>query len=348
MCSLNSSVLRITALACVAAGAATLAGCGSNYDPGYARRPRFATSAPLLNAKRDPSFLAYAVPESDLHLFPATRSAEFAVHGIDVSKYQGDIDWEQVKDSGVAFAFIKATEGGDRADSKFQYNWAASKAAGIPRGAYHFVYWCRPPHEEIANFASVVPNDPDALPPVLDVEPTPESRSCKRTLYRDEAIRDMRIMLEAMERHYGKKPIIYSSVDFYQAILQPDALSEYPIWVRSTKYHPKVRYGDRKWTFWQYRSDGRVPGIVGAVDQNTFNGSHEHWRGWLASTTGMKAAPVAAAAPKPVVDERAANKLIEDDPAMLKGADKGAYEKDAPAQNGPIPPAGIEGRPDKG
>ena len=66
-----------------------------------------------------------------------------------------------------------------------------------------------------------------------------------------------------MERHYGKKPIIYSSVDFYQAILHSDALSEYPIWVRSTKYHPKVRYGDRKWTFWQYRSDGRVPGIVG-------------------------------------------------------------------------------------
>ncbi|WP_246744907.1 glycoside hydrolase family 25 protein [Methylocystis sp. Sn-Cys] len=341
--------MRITALACVAAGAATLAGCGSSYDPGHAKRPRFATSAPLLNAKRDPTFLAYAVPESDLHLFPATRSAEFAVHGIDVSKYQGDIDWEQVKESGVAFAFIKATEGGDKADSKFQYNWAAAKAAGVPRGAYHFVYWCRPPHEEIANFASVVPNDPDALPPVLDVEPTPESKSCKRTLYREEAIRDMRVMLEAMERHYGKKPIIYSSVDFYQAILQPDALSEYPIWVRSTKYHPKVRYGDRKWTFWQYRSDGRVPGIVGAVDQNTFNGSHEHWRGWLSSTTGIKAAPVAAAAPKPIVDERAANKLIEDDPAMLKGVEKGAYEKDAPTQGGPVPPAAIEGgQPDKG
>lgn len=344
MRSLNISVSRLVALACVAASAASLAACGSSYDPSYARRPRFATSAPLVNAKKDPSFLAYAVPESDLHLFPATRSAEFAVHGIDVSKYQGDIDWEQVKESGVAFAFIKATEGGDKVDSKFQYNWAAAKAAGVPRGAYHFVYWCRPPHEEIANFASVVPNDPDALPPVLDVEPTPESKSCKRTLYREEAIRDMRTMLEAMERRYGKKPIIYSSVDFYQAILQPDALSEYPIWVRSTKYHPKVRYGDRKWTFWQYRSDGRVPGIVGAVDQNTFNGSFEQWKNWLSAQTGLRAAPVAAA-PKPVVDDRAANKLIEDDPAMLKGAEKGAYEKDGGA---PTPPASIDAPPDKG
>ncbi len=347
MRSLKCSWSQLISLACIVSSAATLAACGSSYDPSYARRPRFATSAPLVNAKKDPSFLAYAVPESELHLFPATRSAEFAVHGIDVSKYQGDIDWEQVKESGVGFAFIKATEGGDRADSKFQHNWAAAKAAGVPRGAYHFAYWCRPPHEEIANFASVVPNEPDALPPVLDVEPTPESRSCKRTLYREEAIRDMRIMLEAMERHYGKKPIIYSSVDFYQAILQPDALSEYPIWVRSTKYHPKVRYGDRKWTFWQYRSDGRVPGIVGAVDQNTFNGSAEHWRSWLASTTGMHAAPVAAA-PKPVVDDRAANKLIEDDPAMLNGAEKGAYDKGAsPAGGAPTPPASIDNPPDK-
>ena len=273
---------------------------------------------------------------------PFPSPGDFEVHGIDVSKYQGDIDWEQVRDSGVAFAYIKATEGGDKTDSKFQYNWTAAKAAGVPRGAYHFVYWCRPAHEEIANFAAVVPNDPEALPPVLDVEPTPESKSCKRTLYREEAIRDMRTMLEAMERHYGKKPVIYSSVDFYQAILQPDALSDYPIWVRSTKYHPKVRYGDRKWTFWQYRSDGRVPGIVGAVDQNTFNGSHEQWRSWLAAQTGMRAAPVAAG-PK-AVDERSANKLIEDDPTMLKGAEKGSYEKDGAA---PTPPAAVDGPPDK-
>ncbi len=343
MRSLNISVMRPVTLACVAASVATLAACGSAYDPGYARRPRFATSAPLVNAKKDPTFLAYAVPESELHLFPATRSAEFAVHGIDVSKYQGDIDWEQVRDSGVAFAYIKATEGGDKTDSKFQYNWAAAKAAGVPRGAYHFVYWCRPPHEESANFASVVPNEADALPPVLDVEPTPESKSCKRTLYREEAIRDMRLMLEAMERHYGKKPIIYSSVDFYQAILQPDALADYPIWVRSTKYHPKVRYGDRRWTFWQYRSDGRVPGIVGAVDQNTFNGTHDQWRGWLSAQTGLRAAPVAAAPRRE--DDRSANKLIEDDPAMLKGAEKGAYEKDGGA---PTPPAAVDGQPDKG
>ncbi len=321
MRSLHPSFTRFLSVGALVGAIFSLVGCGSGLDPNYSRGQRFATSAPLLNSKKDPSFLAYAVPETELHKFPATRSAEFSVHGIDVSKYQGDIDWQQVKEAGVAFAFIKATEGGDRTDSKFQYNWAAAKAAGVPRGAYHFVYWCRPPHEEIGNFIANVPVDSEALPPVLDVEATPESKSCKRTLYRDEALRDMRAMLEQMERHYGKKPIIYSSVDFYQAILHSDALSEYPIWVRSTKYHPQVRYGDRKWTFWQYRSDGHIPGIGNAVDQNTFNGTAAQWQSWLASQTGLSAGPSIAMKP---LDDRGTKQLIEEDPAMLPPGQGGA------------------------
>src|SRR5208337_3723546 len=125
-----------------------LAGCGGGLDPSYSpRAARFSTSAPLTHAKKDPDFLAYAVPESDLRQYPATRSAEYAVHGVDVSKYQGNVDWQAVKEAGVAFAYIKATEGGDGADPKFLRNWAGAKIAGIPRGAYHFVYWCRQPHE---------------------------------------------------------------------------------------------------------------------------------------------------------------------------------------------------------
>jgi lysozyme len=287
MCALKFSPRSRLAASVSLLLATALAGCGGSMDPGaYSGRPlRFSTSAPLTNAKKDSARLSYAVPETDLHLYPATRSGELAVHGVDVSKYQGDIDWQAVKDSGVDFAFIKATEGGDNADSKFARNWQAAKAAGVPRGAYHFVYWCRPPHEEIANFEKFVPVEPDALPPVLDVEATPTSKTCPRTLYREEVLVDMRKMLEEMERHYGKKPIIYSSVDFFQSILHSEALAEYPIWVRSTKYHPAVRYGDRKWTFWQYRSDGAVPGISGNVDQNAFHGSRSQWETWLAAQT---------------------------------------------------------------
>ncbi|MBE7200985.1 MAG: glycoside hydrolase family 25 protein [Parafilimonas terrae] len=215
--------------------------------------------------------------------FGGPLPTDFAVHGIDVSKYQGKIDWSRVAGSGVQFAWIKSTEGGDRVDSRFGENWAGAQAAGVPRGAYHFMYWCRPWQEQAAWMEQNVPNDPDALPPVLDVELTPTSPTCKRTLYRAPTLAEMRGMLAEMERFYGKKPIIYSTVDFYAGILSGGALTEYPIWVRSTKYHPSVRYAGRDWHFWQYQSDGFIDGIKGKVDRNAFFGSPDQWAKFLST-----------------------------------------------------------------
>ncbi|MDE2363364.1 MAG: glycoside hydrolase family 25 protein [Hyphomicrobiales bacterium] len=256
------------ALSALAVLALTLAGCGSGLDSQYSRR-------------RGSSFSAYA-PHKVKPSEALEYSKNYEIHGIDVSKYQGPIDWQAVAGSDVQFAWIKATEGGNHMDSRFSENWAGAKAAGVPRGAYHFVYWCRPWREEMAWFIANVPVEPDALPPVLDVEATPESRTCRRTLYPQEVIPEMREMLLTMERHFGKKPIIYTTVDFYEAELSDGALKEFPIWVRSTKHYPSVRYGDRKWHFWQYQSDGSVPGIGANVDRNVFHGDAKEWQRWLA------------------------------------------------------------------
>ena len=211
--------------------------------------------------------------------YPGPR--DYPIHGIDVSKFQGAIDWSSVASSGVKFVWIKSTEGGDHADEHFAANWAGAKSAGLAHGAYHFVYWCRPPAEEMAWFEQNTPVEEDALPPVLDVEATPTSRTCHRRLDRASAQADMQAMLLEMERHFGKRPVIYTTVDFYDAILSDGSFSEYPIWVRSTKHHPAVRFPGRKWSFWQYQSDGRVPGIEGKVDRNAFYGSDEQWQAFL-------------------------------------------------------------------
>ena len=92
----------------------------------------------------------------------------------------------------------------------------------------------------------------------------------------------MKVMLDEMERHYGKRPIIYTTVDFYEAILSGGAFSDYPIWVRSTKHHPAVKYGSRAWAFWQYQSDGQTPGINGNVDRDVFYGTKEQWDAFFA------------------------------------------------------------------
>lgn len=207
-------------------------------------------------------------------------ATDFEIQGIDVSKYQGDVDWTAVAGSGVKFAWIKATEGGDYIDEKFRQNWELSRAAGIRRGAYHFAYWCRPAQEQAAWFVANVPNDPGALPPVLDVEWNPQSRTCPRKIPREEALADMKVILDAMERAYGKKPVIYTSVDFHRDVLQGE-FEDYPMWVRSVKYYPAVKYGERRWRFWQHTATGQVPGVRGYVDRNCYGGSVEDWQNWL-------------------------------------------------------------------
>ena len=131
---------------------------------------------------------------------------------------------------------------------------------------------------------------------MLDVEATPTSPTCHRHLTQEGAIADMQVMLNEMERHYGKRPIIYTTLDFYEAILSDGAFMDYPIWVRSTKYHPAVRYGSRAWRLWQYQSDAWVPGIGGKVDRDAFYGTKEQWEAFLKNPNVQ---PAAAPAPQP-------------------------------------------------
>jgi lysozyme len=258
--------------------------CGAYDDchgPGLRRRP--AGIGPGLRGRR------LFGPLSQAKGLPHPRHRRVQV--------PGRHDWNAVVNSGVKFAWIKATEGGDL-DARFQANWEGAKAAGIPHGAYHFVYWCRPPLEEIQIFEQNAPAEDDALPPVLDAEATPTSPTCHRHLTQDGAIADMQVMLQEMERHYGKRPIIYTTVDFYQAILSDGALTDYPIWVRSTKHHPAVKFGARAWHFWQYQSDGRVPGIGGKVDKDVFYGTKDQWDAFRREP-GVRPVQTGAAAPAP-------------------------------------------------
>lgn len=204
----------------------------------------------------------------------------YPVHGTDVSKYQRSVDWEKAKASGISFAFIKATEGGDRLDDYFHEHWRRSRAAGIPRSAYHFFYFCRPAIEQAQWFIQNVPRE-TSLPHVLDMEWNPLSPTC-RTRPSPATVRaEMRVFLDAVTRHYGKRPIIYTSIDFYEDN-DLGSFKGYEWWLRSVSAHPNERYGSRQpFLFWQYTGTGVVPGITGDADINVFNGSRAQWAAWL-------------------------------------------------------------------
>jgi lysozyme len=205
------------------------------------------------------------------------RAHAMPVQGIDVSNWQGDIDWDKVRAAGTQFAFIKATEGGDYLDPKFAQNWEGAKRAGIPRGAYHMVFWCRSANEQALWFILNVPNDPDALPPVLDLEWNGSSRSCPKRIPVDLAIEKIKIMLDVMEAHTGKRPIIYTDVTFHHEVLEGQ-FPGYNFWLRSVAAEPQAIYRERPWLFWQFTTTGYVPGIAKPVDRNVFNGTSGDWR----------------------------------------------------------------------
>jgi len=224
--------------------------------------------------------------KSDVKPHPGVESAKrHPVQGIDISRWQGAIDWGQVKAAGTRFAFIKATEGGDHVDPAFQRNWQGARAAGIPTGAYHFVYWCRPAHEQAQWFVQHIPaaSDALALPPILDVEWNGHSRTCPKKVSRETAIEKMRVMLRELEAHTGRRPIIYTDIPFHRDVIEGTAEFEgYPFWIRSTAARPEERYANRRWEFWQFTTTGRVPGIRGDVDRNAFYGTEQEFQAWAA------------------------------------------------------------------
>lgn len=212
-----------------------------------------------------------------------TNPRKMAVHGVDVSRWQGEIDWPRLRTQGANFAFIKATDGGDHLDPMFKKNWRAAKAAGLRRGAYHFFYWCRTAGEQADWFIRNVPREPGALPPVIDVEYNGES-SCKRRLSPERVREKMQVFMDKLEAHYGQRPIIYTAPDFYADNLQ-GAFQKYPFWLRAVAQHPSKVYPNRKWLFWQYSGSGLSHGVEGKIDLNVFRGSEADWHNWLARSS---------------------------------------------------------------
>lgn len=255
---------RLTLAFCLA----LLAACGG---------PAGQDASPIDGSVRPPAF-----GDADPTDWPGRGPAALPVHGIDVSRFQGSVDWKAARAAGVSFAFLKATEGGDRVDEAFAANWAAAGRAGVPRGAYHFWYHCKGGAEQAAWFIANVPRSAGALPPVLDLEWTPFSPTCTRRPPGAEIRAEAQVFLDAVERYYGQRPIIYTSPDIYAAA-DLGQLRGYEFWLRAVARPPATVYPGQAWTFWQYSSTGLVPGSPTQTDLDVFRGSAADWRNWLAA-----------------------------------------------------------------
>ena len=228
---------------------------------GYVIRGFSSTWRWVRDIGEDPNYRTY-------NSFDIKIPKGYNIHGIDVSYYQGKIDWSKVKamqedDVNVRFAFIKATEGMFNVDPYFQRNWREAPKAGIICGAYHYFRPKKSGEWQARFFLQTVQFEKGDLPPVVDIEELNNVPASKMRI-------ELQVFLTYIEKKTGVKPIIYTGLSFYKDYLH-GYFDEYPLWV--AHYHqPKLRVDKAKWHFWQHSDKARISGINHVVDFNAFNG----------------------------------------------------------------------------
>jgi lysozyme len=220
----------------------------------------------------------YLIYKSVVPRFQSYRTsripAGYAVHGLDVSMYQGKINWDRLgrinKTLPVDFVMMRATMGGLGQDREFKRNWKETKLKRIVRGAYHYYNPNVNSTLQAENYILTVDLDPGDLPPVLDIE--------KLSSVQDvEALRrGVLNWLQRVEKHYGVRPILYSGANFYASYLD-GYFADYPLWVANYRRVNSPTSDD--WIIWQFTEKGTVTGIRGFVDMNVFRGSRTQFDG---------------------------------------------------------------------
>lgn len=211
----------------------------------------------------------------------ATRVV-YPVGGIDVSHFQGEIQWAEV--SGIHFALVKATGGERFVDPQFARNWDGLANAGLLKGAYHFFYASDDPVKQAEHFLQTLETAGGMseldFPPVLDIETLDgETREIMQE--------KITIWLEMVEITLGKKPVIYTGENFANANLDDPVLSKYPLWVADYNQviEPPVPAHWHGWVLWQRAEDAAVIGVGAKVDFSVFNGDQDDLQSFIKKTT---------------------------------------------------------------
>ncbi len=194
----------------------------------------------------------------------------YTIHGIDISHYQGSINWNRLRNamidrSPIRFVIIKSTEGDSHLDQNFRDNFYNAKESGFIRGVYHFWSNNSSARRQAYFFLAMVHLQAGDLPPVLDVESKPKNIST------EEFQQNILTWLHVVEDKFHVKPIIYTYYKFKDLYLSDSRFDDYPYWI--AHYYVNEMEYKGPWKFWQHTDAGKLPGILGYVDLDIYNGS---------------------------------------------------------------------------
>ncbi len=224
------------------------------------------------------------------YIIPTKLEAEkYEVRGVDVSEYQGEVDWDKIKEQGISFAFIKATEGSESKDEFFDENFEKLKNMDMFLGCYHFFSFESDGNSQAQNYINVVGNvedDDSIFIPIIDIEYYSYYKKAKPS--KEWVTEELQEMADKLESTYRVKPIIYTTMEFYDYYIDGN-FSDYDIWIRNIITKPNLENTD--WKFWQYTGKGRLDGYNGEekfIDLNVFNGTKEEFDEFVQSKKDEK------------------------------------------------------------
>lgn len=197
--------------------------------------------------------------------------AAYPVRGIDISAHNGVVDFDKVASVGMDFVILKATEGATFKDKNFPTNYRKARKAGLKVGAYHFFRFDVGGYMQALNLMHSIKGRRLELPVVIDVEEwsNPRDHTTHDILAR------LQTMINTLEAH-GYHVMLYSNKDGFEKFFSQQ-FAHYPLWLCSFTGAPEA--GNMR--LWQFSHVGRVSGVDGKVDINTFNGSAAAWQQWL-------------------------------------------------------------------
>ncbi|MBQ7469988.1 MAG: hypothetical protein IJS76_06140 [Pseudobutyrivibrio sp.] len=222
-------------------------------------------------------FLALLLYLGIVHINNPSK-VKYPVAGVDVSAYQGRVDWDILSEQNIDFAYIKATEGSTFKDSCFEYNWKEASKTDLRIGAYHFFSFESSGEKQATNFIDSVDAIPEMLPPVIDVEYYGKYKNAD-SIDVSEIRVELRNMINILKEEYGVNPVLYVSEETYNTIVTQE-FSDCDIWYRSV--YGKIG-GGVEWTFWQYSNRHRLNGYEGEepfIDMNVFYGNKEEFKSY--------------------------------------------------------------------
>ena len=182
--------------------------------------------------------------------------------GIDISKHQGNINWDELKNSyNIKFVYIKATEGSSHIDPRYKEYIKAARKHGFKVGSYHFFRTTSSAQDQFVNFVKTVNREEQDLLPMIDIE--------EKKNWTEQQLRDsVKVFADLLENYYGCKPLIYTGEKFYNNFLGL-AFKHYPLFI--AKYSPTSPNVNTKWTMWQFSESGIFKGVNTTVDMSRFN-----------------------------------------------------------------------------